>query len=157
MEIGDKFPDFNLMDENGESFDSRMLEGLRYIVYFYAKDNTPGCTTEAVEFSANVPKLMMRNIPVIGVSKDSSASHRGFMDKNLLKVKLLSDPDHSLMERVGAWGPKKSYGKETIGTIRSTFLVGKDGRIEQIWSNVRAAGHADKVTEFALSKAKRSE
>ena len=157
MEAGDRFPTFTLADENGEMFDSRMLEGLRYIIYFYPKDSTPGCTTEAVEFTANVPKLMMRNIPVIGVSKDSSASHRRFMDNNMLKVKLLSDPEHELMEKVGAWGPKKAYGKETVGTIRTTFLVGKDGKIEQVWNNVKVAGHAEKVTDFALSRAKRSE
>ncbi len=157
MDVGDRFPDFVLADENGETFDSSLLEGLRYIIYFYSKDSTPGCTTEAVEFTANVPKLMMRNIAVIGVSKDSPASHRKFMDSNQLKVKLLSDPDHALMEKVGAWGPKKLYGKETVGAIRSTFLVGKDGRVEQAWRNVKVAGHADKVVECALSKFRKSE
>ena len=157
MEIGDRFPDFVLQDENGEEFDSRMLEGLRYVIYFYPRDSTPGCTREAVEFTANVPKLMMRNIPVIGVSKDSVASHRRFIDKEQLKVKLLSDPDHVLLEKVGAWGTKVSYGKETVGTIRSTFLVGKDGTVEGAWHNVKVAGHADKVTECALSHAKKTE
>lgn len=154
MEVGDRFPDFVLKDENGEEFDSRMLDGVRHIVYFYPKDNTPGCTKEAVEFTAMVPKLMMRNIPAIGISKDSPESHRKFMDKQQLKIKLLSDPDHELMEKVGAWGTKISYGKETVGTIRSTFLIGKDGRIEAVWRNVKVAGHVEKVTECALSKFK---
>ncbi len=157
MEVGDTFPHFVLTDENGETFDSKMLEGIRYVIYFYPKDNTPGCTKEAQEFTVNVPKLMMRNIPVFGVSKDSVKSHRGFIDKQQLKVKLLSDPKHELMEKVGAWGTKVSYGKETVGTIRSTFLVGKDGKVEGAWRNVKVAGHADKVTECALSHAKKSE
>lgn len=156
MEVGDKFPDFVLKDENGEEFDSRMLEGIRYVIYFYPKDSTPGCTREAVEFTANVPKLMMRNIPVIGVSKDSVKSHRNFIDKQQLKVKLLSDPEHILLEKVGAWGTKISYGKETVGTIRSTFIVGKDGTVEAAWHNVKVPEHADKVTECALSHAKKT-
>lgn len=151
MDIGDAFPGFVLMDENGDEFDSRMLEGVRYVIYFYPKDNTPGCTKEAVEFTAALPKFMLRNMPVIGVSKDSVKSHRGFMDKQSLKIKLLSDPDHTLMEQVGAWGPKVSYGKETVGTIRSTFIVGKDGRVEAAWRNVKVAGHVDKVLDKAIS------
>ena len=157
MEVGDKFPEFSLADENGEVMDSSFLDGIRYVIYFYPKDNTPGCTTEAVDFSANIAKFMLRNIPVIGVSKDSSESHRRFIEKNQLKVKLLSDPEHELMEKVGAWGTKVSYGKETVGTIRSTFVVGKDGRIEAVWRNVKVAGHVDKVLTTALSCANKSQ
>lgn len=157
MEVGDKFPEFSLADENGEVMDSSFLDGIRYVIYFYPKDNTPGCTTEAVDFSANIAKFMLRNIPVIGVSKDSSESHRRFIEKNQLKVKLLSDPEHELMEKVGAWGTKVSYGKETVGTIRSTFVVGKDGRVEAAWRNVKVAGHADKVLTTALSCANKSQ
>lgn len=154
MEVGDRFPEFRLKDENGEELDSSSLEGIRYVIYFYPKDNTPGCTKEAGEFSASIGQFLMRNIPVIGVSKDSVESHRKFIDKHQLRVKLLSDPDHELMEKVGAWGTKISYGKETVGTIRSTFLIGKDGRIEAVWRNVKVAGHVEKVTECALSKFK---
>lgn len=157
MEVGDKFPEFRLADENGEVMDSSFLDGIRYVIYFYPKDNTPGCTTEAVDFSANIAKFMLRNIPVIGVSKDSSESHRKFIEKNQLKVKLLSDPEHELMEKVGAWGTKVSYGKETVGTIRSTFVVGKDGRVEAVWRNVKVAGHVDKVLTTALSCANKSQ
>lgn len=157
MEVGDKFPEFSLADENGEVMDSSFLDGIRYVIYFYPKDNTPGCTTEAVDFSANIAKFMLRNIPVIGVSKDSSESHRRFIEKNQLKVKLLSDPEHELMEKVGAWGTKVSYGKETVGTIRSTFVVGKDGRVEAVWRNVKVAGHVDKVLTTALSCANKSQ
>ena len=157
MEVGDKFPEFSLADENGEVMDSSFLDGIRYVIYFYPKDNTPGCTTEAVDFSANIAKFMLRNIPVIGVSKDSSESHRRFIEKNQLKVKLLSDPEHELMEKVGAWDTKVSYGKETVGTIRSTFVVGKDGRVEAVWRNVKVAGHVDKVLTTALSCANKSQ
>lgn len=157
MEVGDSFPAFRLKDENGEDLDSTTLEGIRYVIYFYPKDNTPGCTKEAEEFSASIAQFMLRNIPVIGVSKDSSESHRRFIDGHQLKVKLLSDPDHELMEKVGAWGTKVSYGKETVGTIRSTFIVGKDGRVEALWRNVKVAGHVEKVLSCAVSCSKTSE
>ena len=157
MEVGDSFPAFRLKDENGEDLDSTTLEGIRYVIYFYPKDNTPGCTKEAEGFSASIAQFMLRNIPVIGVSKDSSESHRRFIDGHQLKVKLLSDPDHELMEKVGAWGTKVSYGKETVGTIRSTFIVGKDGRVEALWRNVKVAGHVEKVLSCAVSCSKRSE
>ncbi len=151
MDVGDRFPDFILQDENGEIVDSKIFEGIRHVIYFYPKDSTPGCTKEAQEFSALFAKFMMRNIPVIGISKDSVASHRRFIDNNGLKVKLLSDPEHELMEKVGAWGTKVSYGKETVGTIRSTFLIGRDGNIEAVWRNVKVAGHAEKVLTTAIS------
>ena len=151
MEVGDKFPDFVLQDENGETFDSKQLEGIRYVIYFYPKDNTSGCTREAQGFSEEFPKFMMRNIPVIGVSKDSVASHRKFIDSKNLKIKLLSDPDHVLPEAAGAWGTKVMYGKETTGTIRSTFIVGKDGKVEAAWKKVKVDGHVEKVLEKALS------
>lgn len=154
MEVGDRFPAFRLKDEDGMEFDSSFLEGMRYVIYFYSKDNTPGCTKEAEEFSAMFPKLTMRNIPVIGVSKDSPESHRKFIDSKGLKVKLLSDPDHSLMEQVGAWGEKKMYGKVVQGTIRSTFIVGRDGIVEAAWRNVKVAGHVEKVVDKALSLSK---
>ena len=154
MEVGDRFPEFRLRDENGEELDSSSLEGIRYVIYFYPKDNTPGCTKEAEEFSASIGQFLMRNIPVIGVSKDSVESHRKFIDKHQLRVKLLSDPDHELMEKVGAWGTKISYGKETVGTIRSTFLVGRDGTVEAVWRNVRVNGHVDKVLACAVSCSK---
>ncbi|MDO5853135.1 MAG: peroxiredoxin [Thermoplasmata archaeon] len=156
MEVGDKFPEFSLKDENGEVMDSSSLEGIRYVIYFYPKDNTPGCTKEAEEFTAAFAQFMLRNVPIIGVSKDSPESHRRFIDKHQLKVKLLSDPEHGLMEKVGAWGTKVSYGKETVGTIRSTFLVGKDGKVEAAWRNVKVAGHVDKVLSCAVSCSNKS-
>ncbi len=154
MEVGDKFPDFVLQDENGEEFDSKQLEGVRYVIYFYPKDNTSGCTRQAIAFTENLPKFMMRNIPVIGVSKDSVASHRKFMDSKELKIKLLSDPEHTLLEAAGAWGTKVMYGKETTGTIRTTFIVGKDGKVEAVWKRVKVDGHVEKVLDKAISLTK---
>lgn len=147
MDKGDRFPEFRLADENGEILDSKMLDGVRYVIYFYPKDNTPGCTREAEEFSAAFPKFMMRNVPIFGVSKDSVESHRKFREKLGLKIKLLSDPDRKLMEEAGAWGTKVSYGKETQGTIRTTFIVGRDGTVEAVWRNVKVDGHVQKVLD----------
>lgn len=156
MDVGDQFPSYILYDENGEEFDSASLEGVRYVIYFYSKDGTAGCTREAQEFSASFGSFMLRNIPIIGVSKDSFASHRKFIDKNSLKVKLLSDPDHVLMEAAGVWGEKKNYGKTYMGTIRSTFIIGKDGRVEAAWKNVKVDGHVEKVLEKAVSLSKKN-
>lgn len=151
MNVGDKFPDFVLLDENNETLDSKELEGVRFVIYFYPRDNTSGCTKEAVEFSELSQKFLMRNIPVIGVSRDSPASHRKFIDKHGLRLKLLSDPDRALTEAVGAWGMKKMYGKESEGVFRSTFIVGKDGKVEAAWKKVKVAGHAQEVLDHAIS------
>ncbi|MFA7161406.1 MAG: peroxiredoxin [Candidatus Methanomethylophilaceae archaeon] len=104
MDIGERFPAFILSDENGQTFDSAMLEGVTFVLYFYPRDNTPGCTKEALGFNDIYKKLMVRNIPIIGVSKDSPESHRKFADKNGLRFKLLSDPELRLIKAAGAWG-----------------------------------------------------
>lgn len=124
-----------------------MLKGIRHVIYFYPKDSTSGCTTEAKDFNEVYPKLMIMNIPIIGISRDGAASHQKFIANNGLKLKLLTDKDHELMEKVGAWGKKVMYGKETEGVIRSTFVVGKDGTIEAVWYKVKVAGHVQSVVE----------
>ncbi|MCL2296488.1 MAG: peroxiredoxin [Methanomassiliicoccaceae archaeon] len=154
MDVGEEFPEFILQDENGEEFDSMSLNGIRYVVYFYSKNGTAGCTKEALDFTSLYPKFMLRNIAVIGVSRDSVASHKKFKEKNSLKIKLLSDPDHDLAERSGAWGAKIMYGKEVQGTMRSTFIVGKNGAVEAAWKKVKVDGHAEKVLEKAISLSK---
>lgn len=154
MEVGEKFPDFVLPDENGQTFDSKLLDGIRHVVYFYPKDSTAGCTQEAVDFTGIYQKMMIRNVPIIGISRDSAESHRKFIEKNDLKIKLLTDKDHELMSKVGAWGIKKMYGKESEGVIRSTFLIGKDGNIEAVWHNVKVKGHVDAVYETVRSLTK---
>ena len=147
MQTGDKFPDFRLPDENGDIVDSKLLEGVRYIIYFYPKDNTSGCTTEAKDFSEIADKLMIRNVPIFGVSRDSAQSHRNFIEKQGLKIKLLTDKDHELMAKVGAWGMKKMYGKDVEGVIRSTFIIGKDGTVEAAWHAVKVKDHVQAVSD----------
>ena len=151
MQVGDKVPDFKLPDENDMIVDSTMLNGVRYIIYFYPKDNTGGCTTEAKDFSEIADKLMIRNVPIFGVSRDSAKSHTNFIAKQGLKIKLLTDKDHELMSKVGAWGMKKMYGKDVEGVIRSTFVVGKDGTVEAAWHAVKVKGHVDTVYETVKS------
>lgn len=151
MNKGEPFPRFVLKDENGETVDSQQLLGLRYIVFFYSRNNTPGCTTEAVDFTKLYANFAMRNVLIFGISGDSVESHRKFKDKHGLKEKLLSDPDHSFAEACGAYGEKISYGKTVRGNIRSTFLIGKDGTIEEKWTNVKVAGHAQKVLDVTLA------
>ena len=147
MQAGEKFPDFKLPDENGDMVDSKFLNGIRYIIYFYPKDNTSGCTTEAKDFSAIADSLMIKNVPIFGVSRDSAQSHRNFIEKQGLKIKLLTDKDHELMAKVGAWGMKKMYGKDVEGVIRSTFIIGKDGTVEAAWHAVKVKDHVQAVSD----------
>ena len=151
MQVGEKFPDFSLPDENGQVIDSKLLNNIRYIIYFYPKDNTSGCTTEAKDFSEIADSLMIRNVPIFGVSRDSAQSHRNFIEKQGLKIKLLTDKDHELMEKVGAWGMKKMYGKDVEGVIRSTFIVGKDGTVEAVWHAVKVKDHVKAVNDKVKS------
>jgi peroxiredoxin Q/BCP len=117
------------------------------VLYFYPKDDTPGCTTEACEFTDGIEAFAGLEAEVLGCSPDSPASHRKFMTKHGLKVRLLSDPEHAVMVRYGAWGEKTMYGKKTTGAIRSTVLIDPAGRVAHRWPNVKAAGHAERVRE----------
>lgn len=151
MDIGDRFPDYVLTDDEGKEFDSKGMAGKRYVLYFYPKDNTSGCTTEAKEFTAAVPEFAKLGMTVIGVSRDSTKSHQNFKEKQALTIKLLTDADHALMEKVGAWGLKTNYGKTFEGVKRSTFIIGADGNVEAAWINVKVAGHVSKVLDKAKS------
>ncbi len=144
---GDKAPDFTLPDQDGEEVSLAAFAGRRVVVYFYPKDDTPGCTTEACQFNDGLPDFSGLGVDVLGISADPAASHRRFRERHGLTLRLLSDADHAVMARYGAWGEKTLYGKTSVGVIRSTFLVGRDGRIERAWYNVRADGHAGKVLE----------
>lgn len=115
------------------------------VIYLYPKDNTPGCTTEAVEFSALTDEFAALDCEIIGISPDSPKSHQNFIAKHNLGVTLLSDPDHQIVEQLGAWRLKKNYGKEYMGVARSTFLIDPSGTIRHVWPNVKAAGHAAEV------------
>jgi len=145
LETGAKAPSFTLDDQDGNPVSLDDFEGGRVIVYFYPADDTPGCTKEACQFNDNLTRFQAANVPVLGISVDDSASHRRFRDKYGLRFRLLTDADHAVMDAYGAWGEKNRYGRKTVGPLRSTFLVGPDGRIEHAWYNVRADGHAAKV------------
>ncbi|MGH9079586.1 MAG: thioredoxin-dependent thiol peroxidase [Acidimicrobiales bacterium] len=142
---GDKAPRFTLPDQDGKSISLKDFAGQRVIVYFYPKDDTPGCTKEACQFNDNLRAFTRAKVPVLGISADSAEKHRAFRSKFALKFPLLTDADHRVGEAYGAWGEKTLYGKKTVGVIRSTFLIGADGKIVRPWYQVRADGHADKV------------
>ena len=151
MDAGERFPDYVLIDDSGAEFDSRSMAGKRYVLYFYPKDNTGGCTTEAKEFTAASPRFAELGMEVIGVSRDPTTTHQNFKRKQELTIRLLTDADHALMEKVGAWGLKTNYGKTFEGVKRTTFIIGKDGNVEAVWNNVKVAGHVAKVLEKASS------
>ncbi|ASJ04701.1 peroxiredoxin [Thermococcus barossii] len=139
-----------VFDEEGKEVSLREVLGGKWtVLYVYPKDNTPGCTTEAKEFTELLPEFEKLGFQVVGVSKDSVKSHLRFKEKHGLRIKLLSDPEARLIKALGAWGKKKRYGKEYEGVIRSTFIFDPNGEI--VWKkiNVRAKGHAAKVLEEA--------
>ncbi len=142
---GDDAPDFSLENQDGREVSLASFSPGRVLVYFYPKDDTPGCTTEARQFEEHSAGFKEAGIAVIGISPDSAESHLGFKERHGLRFDLLCDPDHQVAEAYGAWGEKNRYGKKYFGIIRSTFLVGPDGKIERAWYNVRAEGHAARV------------
>lgn len=147
LESGDKAPVFSLPTDDGAKVALSDYRGKRVVVYFYPADDTPGCTKEACQFSDLLDDYAALGVDVIGISPDPADSHQEFRAKYGLKIHLASDPSHATMERYGAWGEKTLYGRKSVGVIRSTFLVGPDGRIERAWHHVRADGHAQKVLE----------
>ena len=150
---GNKAPAFTLESSDGGKVSLKDFEGQYVIVYFYPRDSTPGCTTEANDFNAVLGKLKSRDAVVLGVSKDSIESHCKFADKYKLKFPLLSDPDGKVIEKYGAWGEKNMYGKKSMGIIRSTVLIAPDGRVIKHFPKVRVKGHVDAVLE-ALDEAR---
>ncbi len=151
IEVGKKAPAFTLESSEGGKVKLSELAGKPVIIYFYPRDNTPGCTIEAQEFSASVPALKKLGAVVFGVSKDSIASHCKFRDKHGLAFPLLSDPEGKTLEAYGAWGDKVMYGKKMKGIIRSTVLIGKDGKVAKHWPKVSVKGHAAEVVEAVKS------
>jgi peroxiredoxin Q/BCP len=147
LEAGDKAPAFTLPDQDEKKVSLKDFKGETTVVYFYPADDTPGCTKEACQFNDNLRAFSRAKVNVVGISPDGAAKHTKFRAKYGLKFPLLSDPDHAVMEAYGAWGEKTMYGKKTVGTIRSTFLIDGKGVITRAWYNVRADGHAAKVLE----------
>jgi peroxiredoxin Q/BCP len=140
-------PAFSLPDQDGKIVTLGDYSGRRVVVYFYPADDTPGCTKEACQFSDLVDDYAASGVEVLGISPDGGSAHQKFRAKYGLRIALLSDPSHEVMERYGAWGEKTLYGRKSVGVIRSTFLVGPDQKLQRAWYNVRADGHAAKVLE----------
>ena len=140
-------PDFEVADQDGNIVSSKDLTGKKTIIYFYPKDNTSGCTAEACNLRDNYDSLTSKGYNVIGVSKDSSASHRRFADKHELPFTLLADTSTEMLQAFGAWGEKKMYGKTVMGTIRRTFIFNEDGILERIIEKVDTKNHASQILE----------
>lgn len=147
IEIGSVAPAFNIKDQDGVQVSLDSLRGRWVVLYFYPKDDTPGCTIEACEFTEGIDAFTGLDAVVLGCSPDSPEDHRDFIEKHGLKIRLLSDPDHRMMETYEAWGEKKLYGKTSIGVKRSTVIISPEGTIAHRWKRASAKGHAAKVQE----------
>lgn len=147
LEVGQIAPDFALLDAHGNQHKLSDFKGKKVVLYFYPKDDTPGCTKEACQFTDNFPKFENINAVVIGISADKPESHKKFIDKYGLKVLLLSDPEKEVIQKYGVWQEKNMYGKKNFGIVRSTYIIDEEGKIIKVYKNVKADGHAEKVAE----------
>lgn len=147
LQPGTKAPDFCLPDQNSKDICLKDFTGKWIVLYFYPRDNTPGCKQEAVDFSSLKDAFEKNNAVIFGVSKDSISSHQKFIEKAALTITLLSDPELEVLKLFDVWQLKKFMGKESMGTVRTTFLIRPDGILEKIWNNVRVKGHAEAVLE----------
>lgn len=147
LNIGDKAPDFNGLDQNGDSIKLDDFKGSKLILYFYPKDNTPGCNAEACNLRDNHAMWLSKGYKVLGVSPDKQASHQKFIAKFELPFPLISDTEKEIIKAYGAWGPKKLYGREYEGLLRSTFVISEDGIIEQIFMKVKTKDHTNQILE----------
>ncbi len=151
IEEGKKAPAFSLKNQDGKAVKLADFAGQNVVVYFYPKDNTPGCTTEACDFRDQHSKLEKAGAVVLGVSPDKDTTHAKFAGKFGLPFTLLADTEHEVAEKYGSWGEKSLYGRKFMGIIRSTFLIGKDGKVAKVWPKVKVAGHVDEVLEAVKS------
>jgi peroxiredoxin Q/BCP len=155
IQIGEKAPDFCLPNQDMEEICLRDLRGAWVVLYFYPKDNTPGCTTEACDFTEALPDFTGLGATILGVSPDSPKKHQNFIAKKDLKITLLSDEDKEVLQAYGVWQLKKNYGREYMGVVRSTYLIDPDGNVAYVWEKVRVKGHVDAVRE-KLAEPKRA-
>jgi peroxiredoxin Q/BCP len=146
-QVGQDAPDFSAKDRNDTIVELQDYLGRWLVLYFYPKDNTPGCTTEAKDFTAYAKEFEELGADIIGVSPDSAKSHCKFIDKHDLSLKLLSDPEHKVIKAYGAWRLKKFMGKEYMGVVRSTFLISPERKIVRVWDKVRVKAHVEKVLQ----------
>ncbi|HUU79754.1 MAG TPA: thioredoxin-dependent thiol peroxidase [candidate division Zixibacteria bacterium] len=145
IKIGEKAPEFCLPNKDGNEVCIKELKGKWIVLYFYPKDNTKGCTIEAIDFTAKLDDFSKLNTLVLGISPDSIKSHQNFADKHELEVELLSDENHTILEKYGVWQEKSMYGKSYFGVVRSTILINPEGKIAEIWEKVRVADHVENV------------
>ncbi|MDJ0674881.1 MAG: thioredoxin-dependent thiol peroxidase [Calothrix sp. MO_167.B42] len=145
LQLGNLAPEFSAIDADGNTKNLQDFTGKWLVFYFYPKDNTPGCTTEAKDFTELKSDFTESGAMIVGVSPDSTKSHCKFIDKHGLSITLLSDPEHQIAETYGVWQLKKFMGKEYMGVVRSTFLINPQGAIAHIWTKVRVKGHAENV------------
>jgi thioredoxin-dependent peroxiredoxin len=146
---GDKAPDFELPSDNAGKIKLSKLKGRAVVLFFYPKDDTSGCTKEAIGFSQHLSEFTESGVEVIGLSPDSVAKHTKFREKHELTVTLVSDEGKKVLEAYGAWVEKSMYGRKYMGVERSTFLIGKDGKIARAWRKVKVVGHVEAVLEAA--------
>ncbi|GJL94224.1 MAG: peroxiredoxin [Hyphococcus sp.] len=151
LEIGAKAPAFSIEGDDGSKYALKDLKGKKIVLYFYPKDDTPGCTKEAIAFSEDIAKFKRAGAVIIGVSKDSIAKHQKFKTKHGLKVVLGADEDGKVVEKFGVWVEKNMYGRKYMGIERSTFLIDEKSVIRKIWRKVKVAGHAEEVLEAVKS------
>ncbi|HSD04270.1 MAG TPA: thioredoxin-dependent thiol peroxidase [Nitrosopumilaceae archaeon] len=147
LTVGDTVPDFNLKNAEGQTVKKSDLKGKKYVVYFYPKDFTPGCTTEAAEFARDYKKFKNIGIEIIGISPDDVESHKKFGEKMEVPFILLADTETETAKKFGVWGKKQFMGREYMGVNRTTFLVDEKGKIFKVFEKVKAAGHAQEVLE----------
>lgn len=151
---GDKVPEFVLPTDDGGTISLADLAGQTVVIYFYPKDDTPGCTTEAKDFTRLAPEFKAAGVAVIGISPDSVKKHQKFREKYELDVRLAADEDHAVAERFGVWVEKSMYGRKYMGVDRATFLIDAKGRVVEAWRKVKVPGHAEEVLAAARRLAK---
>ncbi len=147
IEVGEMAPDFCLPNQDENEICLRDLRGKWVVLYFYPKDNTPGCTTEACDFTENLSDFEELDAVILGVSPDSPKKHRNFIEKKGLKITLLSDENKEVLEKYGVWQLKKMCGREYMGVVRTTYLIDPEGKVAARWDKVRVKGHVEKVKE----------
>ncbi len=147
LKKGDAAPDFTGLNQDGEKIQLSDFKGKKLILYFYPKDNTPGCTSEACDLRDNYDMWLAKGYQVVGVSPDSQKSHQKFIEKYTLPFPLIADEDKTIIKAYGAWGPKKLYGREYEGLLRTTFVIDEKGKIEQVFTKVKTKDHTNQILE----------
>jgi thioredoxin-dependent peroxiredoxin len=148
LEIGTKAPDFTLEDSGGNKVSLKDFKGKKVVLYFYPRDNTPGCTRQALAFKNLYEDFKARDVVVIGISKDSTASHVKFAQKNGLPFILLSDPETEVIQKYGVWQEKKMYGKTSMGVVRTTYVISENGDIEKVFPKVKPDTNAEEILKY---------